>query len=151
MNDPYIAIGSFDRPNLFYGVKCLSRSMSFVDELVAEVSKYSSSTGSTIIYCTTVKDTEQVNVQLSYITWFLFLFHFLDQQGVLFYFSFSIFSKYYYQFVISLLNATHSTLVLIGSFYSKNKKNKKSKNFSLFLGESIVEKRQNLYSGELQT
>ncbi|KAH7677615.1 DNA helicase protein [Dioscorea alata] len=60
MNDPYIAIGSFDRPNLFYGVKCLSRSMSFVDELVAEVSKYSSSAGSTIIYCTTVKDTEQI-------------------------------------------------------------------------------------------
>ncbi|KAJ0979160.1 hypothetical protein J5N97_014634 [Dioscorea zingiberensis] len=60
MKDTYIAIGSFDRPNLFYGVKCSSRSMSFVDELVVEVSKYISSAGSTIIYCTTVKDTEQI-------------------------------------------------------------------------------------------
>ncbi|XP_020273084.1 uncharacterized protein LOC109848140 isoform X2 [Asparagus officinalis] len=60
MSDPYIAIGSFDRQNLFYGVKILSRSTSFVDELVTEVSKYSNNGGSTIIYCTTIKDSEQI-------------------------------------------------------------------------------------------
>lgn len=60
MNEPYIAIGSFDRQNLFYGVKSFNRSVSFVDELVAEISKYNATAGSTIIYCTTVKDTEQI-------------------------------------------------------------------------------------------
>ncbi|XP_008782729.2 probable ATP-dependent DNA helicase RecQ isoform X2 [Phoenix dactylifera] len=60
MNDPYIAIGSFDRQNLFYGAKSFSRSQSFLDELVTEVSKYSANAGSTIIYCTTVKDAEQI-------------------------------------------------------------------------------------------
>lgn len=60
MNDPYIAIGSFDRQNLFYGVKTLNRSLAFLDELVTEVSKYSKMGGSTIIYCTTIKDSEQI-------------------------------------------------------------------------------------------
>ncbi|EHA8590722.1 ATP-dependent DNA helicase [Cocos nucifera] len=60
MNDAYSAIGSFDRQNLFYGVKSFSRSQSFLDELVTEVSKYSANAGSTIIYCTTVKDAEQI-------------------------------------------------------------------------------------------
>lgn len=60
MNETFIAVGSFDRQNLFYGVKSFNRSLSFVDELVQEVSKYINSAGSTIIYCTTVKDTEQV-------------------------------------------------------------------------------------------
>lgn len=60
MKDPYIAIGSFDRENLFYGVKPLGRCLSFVDELVGEISKYVASAGSTIIYCSTVKDVEQV-------------------------------------------------------------------------------------------
>lgn len=62
MNDPYIAIGSFDRHNLFYGVKTLNRSLAFLDELVTEVSKYSKNGGSIIIYCTTIKDSEQVNL-----------------------------------------------------------------------------------------
>jgi len=59
MRDPYIAVGSFDRNNLFYGVKYFNGS-SFVDELVGEVSKCVATAGSTIIYCTTVRDAEQV-------------------------------------------------------------------------------------------
>ena len=60
MRDPYVAIGSFDRKNLFYGVKSFNRGLSFLDELVGEVSKYVANSGSTIIYCTTIKDVEQV-------------------------------------------------------------------------------------------
>ncbi|PKU63569.1 Mediator of RNA polymerase II transcription subunit 34 [Dendrobium catenatum] len=60
MTDPFISIGSFDRKNLFYGVKPYHRSQLFMDELVKEVSKYNVSGGSVIIYCTTVKDTEQI-------------------------------------------------------------------------------------------
>ncbi|KAL5715685.1 DNA helicase [Ranunculus cassubicifolius] len=57
MKDPLITIGSFDRPNLFYGVKS---GLPPIHELVGEISKYLSSAGSTIIYCTTVKDTKQI-------------------------------------------------------------------------------------------
>ncbi|WOL01871.1 hypothetical protein Cni_G10590 [Canna indica] len=64
MNDPFIAIGSFDRQNLFYGVKPFRRSLSFVEELVQEVSEYINNAGSTIIYCTTVKDTEEIHESL---------------------------------------------------------------------------------------
>lgn len=60
MNNPYVAVGSFDRKNLFYGVKHFNRSLPFVDELVQEISKYARKAGSTIIYCTTIKDVEQV-------------------------------------------------------------------------------------------
>ncbi|KAG0477517.1 hypothetical protein HPP92_014358 [Vanilla planifolia] len=60
MIDPYISIGSFDRKNLFYGVKPCCRSQAFLEELVKEVTKYNSGGGSIIIYCTTVKDTEQI-------------------------------------------------------------------------------------------
>ncbi|KAK1265466.1 ATP-dependent DNA helicase Q-like 4B [Acorus gramineus] len=60
MTDPYIAVGSFDRNNLFYGVKSFARGMAFVDELVNEISKNVATSGSTIIYCTTVKDAEQI-------------------------------------------------------------------------------------------
>ncbi|KAG9443392.1 hypothetical protein H6P81_014732 [Aristolochia fimbriata] len=60
MKDPYVAIGSFDRPNLFYGVKHFDRGDSFVEELVREITKHVANAGSTIIYCTTVKDTEQI-------------------------------------------------------------------------------------------
>ncbi|XP_068669155.1 uncharacterized protein [Aristolochia californica] len=60
MKDPYLAVGSFDRPNLFYGVKHFDRSHSFTEELVQEISKYVANAGSTIIYCTTVKDAEQI-------------------------------------------------------------------------------------------
>ncbi|XP_057483339.1 uncharacterized protein LOC130770070 isoform X2 [Actinidia eriantha] len=60
MRDPYVTIGSFDRTNLFYGVKSFNRSVSFVEELVEEVSKCVANAGSTIIYCTTIKDVEQI-------------------------------------------------------------------------------------------
>ncbi|OAY23976.1 ATP-dependent DNA helicase RecQ [Manihot esculenta] len=60
MNDPYVAIGSFDRENLFYGVKHFNRGTLFVNELVQEISKFAGNGGSTIIYCTTIKDVEQI-------------------------------------------------------------------------------------------
>ncbi|KAL5759023.1 hypothetical protein ACOSP7_021634 [Xanthoceras sorbifolium] len=60
MKDPYIAIGSFDRKNLFYGVKQINRGLLFMDELVQEISKFVASGGSTIVYCTTIKDVEQI-------------------------------------------------------------------------------------------
>jgi len=60
MVNPYVTIGSFDRTNLFYGVKLLNRGQSFVDELVRQISKEVATGGSTIIYCTTIKDVEQV-------------------------------------------------------------------------------------------
>ncbi|VAH26372.1 unnamed protein product [Triticum turgidum subsp. durum] len=61
LSNPHVAIGSFDRPNLFYGVKSYNRSMSFISELVKDVSKNCTVGGSTIIYCTTIRDTEQVH------------------------------------------------------------------------------------------
>lgn len=61
MENPYVKIGSFDRGNLFYGVKSFNRSQSFVEELVQEVSKFVRTDGSTIIYCTTIKDVDQVH------------------------------------------------------------------------------------------
>ncbi|KAK7387319.1 hypothetical protein VNO78_28037 [Psophocarpus tetragonolobus] len=60
MNNPYVTVGSFDRTNLFYGVKLLNRGQSFIDELVQETSNEVTSGGSTIIYCTTIKDVEQI-------------------------------------------------------------------------------------------
>ncbi|GJN33444.1 hypothetical protein PR202_gb22044 [Eleusine coracana subsp. coracana] len=62
--NPHIMIGSFDRPNLFYGVKSCNRSLSFIDELLKDVSKRNSEGESTIIYCTTIKDTQQVHEAL---------------------------------------------------------------------------------------
>ncbi|KAK9057500.1 hypothetical protein SSX86_022336 [Deinandra increscens subsp. villosa] len=64
MKDPHIAIGSFDRKNLFYGVKSINRGLSFVDELVAQISKYVANGGSTIVYCTTVKDVQEITKSL---------------------------------------------------------------------------------------
>lgn len=60
MKDPQVTVGSFDRTNLFYGVKSFNRGSLFMNELVLDISKYVSSGGSTIIYCTTIKDVEQV-------------------------------------------------------------------------------------------
>ncbi|KAK7290316.1 hypothetical protein RIF29_04638 [Crotalaria pallida] len=65
MNNPYVSVGSFDRTNLFYGVKLFNRGQSFVDELVQEISKELPSGGSTIIYCTTIKDVEQISKSLA--------------------------------------------------------------------------------------
>ncbi|CAN4128357.1 unnamed protein product [Withania somnifera] len=59
LKDHHVAIGSFDRKNLFYGVKSFIRSQ-FVDQLVKEISKYVDNANSTVVYCTTVKDTEEV-------------------------------------------------------------------------------------------
>jgi ATP-dependent DNA helicase RecQ len=61
---PHIVVGSFDRPNLFYGVKSCNRSMAFINELVKDVSKNCTVGGSTIIYCTTIRETEQVHEAL---------------------------------------------------------------------------------------
>lgn len=61
MKEPHIAVGSFDRKNLYYGVKSINRGPSFVDELVAKISKYVANGGSTIVYCTTVKDVQEVS------------------------------------------------------------------------------------------
>ncbi|XP_020521838.1 uncharacterized protein LOC18432470 isoform X1 [Amborella trichopoda] len=60
MNNPYIAIGSFDRNNLFYGAKPFNRSDSFRKDLVGEISKYICNGGSIIVYCTTIRDTNEV-------------------------------------------------------------------------------------------
>lgn len=60
MKDPQVTIGSFDRANLFYGVKSFNRGPLFLNELVLDISKYVAAGGSTIIYCTTIKDVEQV-------------------------------------------------------------------------------------------
>ncbi|CAH1430317.1 unnamed protein product [Lactuca virosa] len=60
MKDPHDAIGSFDRKNIYYGVKYINRGASFVDELMEQVSKHVSNDGSTIVYCTTIKDVQEV-------------------------------------------------------------------------------------------
>ncbi|KAI3829909.1 hypothetical protein L1987_04040 [Smallanthus sonchifolius] len=64
MKDPHIAVGSFDRKNLYYGVKSINRGPAFVDELVAQISKYVANGGSTIVYCTTVKDVQEITKSL---------------------------------------------------------------------------------------
>ncbi|KAG2639100.1 hypothetical protein PVAP13_2NG634500 [Panicum virgatum] len=59
--DPHVVVGSFDRHNLFYGVKSCNRSISFINELVKDVSKRNAAGESTIVYCTTIRETEQVH------------------------------------------------------------------------------------------
>ncbi|KAH9308956.1 hypothetical protein KI387_036867, partial [Taxus chinensis] len=58
--NPYKVIGSFDRPNLYYGVKTLNRTAAFREELAHEIAKDIKGGGSTIVYCATIKDTEEV-------------------------------------------------------------------------------------------
>lgn len=60
LKDPYVAVGSFDRKNLFYGAKASNRGSSSVFELVEEILKCVANSGSVIIYCTSIKDVEQV-------------------------------------------------------------------------------------------
>lgn len=60
LKDPYLAVGSFDRKNLFYGVKTSNHGSSSVFEFVEEILKCVASSGSIIIYCTSIKDVEQV-------------------------------------------------------------------------------------------
>lgn len=74
MKDPHVAIGSFDRKNIFYGVKSFTHGSTFVNELVEEISKYVENANSTIIYCTTIKDTEEVIWHLICRNTLIFLF-----------------------------------------------------------------------------
>lgn len=69
LRNPFKVVSTFDRPNIFYGVKYINRSHAFREELALEVKKECQSGGSTIIYCTTIKDVEEVT-------------HALDQAGV---------------------------------------------------------------------
>ncbi|TVU31871.1 hypothetical protein EJB05_23575 [Eragrostis curvula] len=65
LRDPHVYIGTFDRPNLFYGVKLCDRSDSFTSDLAKDIQKKCFAGESTIIYCTTIKDTEQIFEALS--------------------------------------------------------------------------------------
>lgn len=60
MQSPHVTIGSFDRQNLFYSCKSFVQGNAFLNELVAEISSCVDKTESTIIYCTTVKNVEEV-------------------------------------------------------------------------------------------
>ncbi|TVU22827.1 hypothetical protein EJB05_32547, partial [Eragrostis curvula] len=62
--NPYVYIGSFDRPNLFYGVKVCDRSSSFINVMVKDIRARCTAGESTIIYCTTIKDTEQIHASI---------------------------------------------------------------------------------------
>ncbi|KAF8750044.1 hypothetical protein HU200_012513 [Digitaria exilis] len=63
--DPHIHIGSFDRPNLFYGAKCCERSVDFINQLKQDVTKSCESSESTIVYCATVRDAEKIHSVLT--------------------------------------------------------------------------------------
>lgn len=67
LKNPYVTIASFDRKNLFYGVKVINRGQSFVDELVQEILKSVAGAGSIIVYCMTIKDVEEVSVPLFFL------------------------------------------------------------------------------------
>lgn len=60
MQSPHVTIGSFDRHNLIYSVKPFDRGNAFLNELVDEISTCVRKAESTIVYCTTVKDVEEV-------------------------------------------------------------------------------------------
>ncbi|XP_047938847.1 ATP-dependent DNA helicase RecQ-like isoform X1 [Salvia hispanica] len=64
LQSPHITIGSFDRQNLFYSCQSFVRGSAFLNELVSEISTCAAKTESTIIYCTTVKDVEEVFASL---------------------------------------------------------------------------------------
>lgn len=72
MESPHVTIGSFDRQNLFYHAKSFERGNAFLDELVKEISTYVQKACSTIVYCTTVKDVEQVSFSFSFTFWMLY-------------------------------------------------------------------------------
>ncbi|XP_066343395.1 uncharacterized protein [Miscanthus floridulus] len=64
LREPFLFIGSFDRPNLFYGVKLIRSgtcSNEAIAELIRDVPRRVSARESTIIYCITIRDTEQVH------------------------------------------------------------------------------------------
>ncbi|KAL8531340.1 hypothetical protein ACS0TY_008097 [Phlomoides rotata] len=60
MQSPHVTIGSFDRHNLIYSVKPFDRGNAFLNELVDEISTCVHKAESTIVYCTTVKDVEEI-------------------------------------------------------------------------------------------
>ncbi|CAM6122489.1 unnamed protein product [Calypogeia fissa] len=60
LGDYFTAVSTFDRPNIFYGVKAFNRTSAFREELGRAVLKDIAGGGSTLIYCTTVKDVEEV-------------------------------------------------------------------------------------------
>ncbi|BBN00819.1 ATP-dependent DNA helicase RecQ [Marchantia polymorpha subsp. ruderalis] len=64
LQDVFTTVSSFDRPNIYYGVKTLNRTSAFREELAQEVLKDVTEGGSTLIYCTTVKDVEEVTKTL---------------------------------------------------------------------------------------
>lgn len=73
LQNAFTAISSFDRPNIFYGVKGLSRTAAFREELAREILNDVGKSGSTIIYCTTVNDVDEViNLKLGGKTRFIF-------------------------------------------------------------------------------
>lgn len=54
LQNVYTALSSFDRPNIFHGIKCLNSQSVFLEELV-KVLNEDVGQGSTIIYCLKVK------------------------------------------------------------------------------------------------
>jgi len=65
LRKPFVFIGSFDRPNLFYGVKLIRSgtcSNEAIAELIRDVPRRVSARESTIIYCITIRDTEQAGL-----------------------------------------------------------------------------------------
>jgi hypothetical protein len=59
--DPFVHVGSFDRPNLFYGAKCCDSSNQFMNELTLHMREATIAEHSTIVYCATVRDAEDVS------------------------------------------------------------------------------------------
>ena len=67
LHNPFIYIGSFDRPNIFYGVKLIKPGTSKLQailEMLRDVPRRVESRESTIMYCFTIKDTEQASVTI---------------------------------------------------------------------------------------
>ncbi|KAL2642869.1 hypothetical protein R1flu_010456 [Riccia fluitans] len=64
LQEVFTAVSSFDRSNIFYGVKTFNRTSAFREELAREVHKDVAEGGSTLIYCTTVKDVREVTEAL---------------------------------------------------------------------------------------
>jgi ATP-dependent DNA helicase RecQ len=60
LKNPFLHVGSFDRPNLFYGAKCCENSKHFLDELNLHMSDRRKAEESTIVYCATIRDAEDV-------------------------------------------------------------------------------------------
>lgn len=71
LQSAYTAVSSFDRPNIFYGVKSLSRTTAFKEDLAKEIMDDVGKSGSTIIYCTTIKDVDEVSTSAT--EWFFCL------------------------------------------------------------------------------